>query len=291
MAGKKVRFLNAVAADGRGEIFDLEGYAAVGMAGGLKMVLDSANTVTMPYGSELMFLPDRYPVVFNIRRKRMEVLYENPFNPGEPIFPVAVFNSPGYVLDKVCAYEENSGKAGFLPLFSYGAVGWYKGNFASAAIRVDWERRQDLRLMNTEKVRKGIEYMRQTMPGNRLREHLEKCALVYGCPAGKNFFLGRYEAPLPTSSACNARCLGCISCQPDSQIPVSQNRISFKPSPEEIAEVATAHIRRVEKAVVSFGQGCEGDPLMAADVIEPAVRMIRQRTDRKSTRLNSSHYS
>jgi len=31
---------------------------------------------------------------------------------------------------------------------------------------------------------------------------------------------------------------------------------------QEIAEVALAHIRQVKKSVVSFGQGCEGDPLL-----------------------------
>jgi molybdenum cofactor biosynthesis enzyme MoaA len=126
------------------------------------------------------------------------------------------------------------------------------------------------------------------LPENRLREHLETCALEYGCPAGKNFFLGRYEAPLPTATACNARCLGCLSLQTDPDIPCSQHRIGFTPTPEEIAEVALAHIRRVDRAVVSFGQGCEGDPLTAADAIEPAVRIIRSETGRGTVHCNTN---
>ncbi len=288
MKKKKSRILKALVASAQGKIFDLDGYAAVGMAGSWKVVLDSADTISMPYGSEIMFLPDRYPIVYNIRRQRMETLYENPFSPGEPVFPVAVFNSPGYVLNKVCAYEENGKKAGYLPLFSYGAVGWRHGKFASSAIRVDWERRQDLRLMKKEEIVEGIHAMRREMPDNRLRKHLEKCALVYGCPAGKNFFLRRYEAPLPTSTSCNARCLGCISLQSDSGIPASQSRISFIPSAEEIAEVAIAHIRRVKRAVVSFGQGCEGEPLLAARAIIPSVRMIREQTSKGTIHINTN---
>ncbi|MFC1817352.1 radical SAM protein, partial [Thermodesulfobacteriota bacterium] len=69
--------------------------------------------------------------------------------------------------------------------------------------------------------------MRQKLPGNRLREHLENCALTYGCPAAKNFFLGRYEAPLPTSRSCNAGCLGCISLQKSGAISNCQERIKF----------------------------------------------------------------
>ena len=144
--------------------------------------------------------------------------------------------------------------------------------------------------MPREKIVAGIEEMRLLLPRNRLRNHLETCALTYGCPAGKNFFLGRYEAPLPTSRQCNARCLGCISLQPvDSGISCSQNRIAFTPSPDEIAEVALAHIRRVPRgAVVSFGQGCEGDPLLAVEVIEPAIRRIRSKTRAGTINLNTN---
>ena len=68
----------------------------------------------------------------------------------------------------------------------------------------------------------------------------------------------------------------------------SQDRITFTPSPEEIAEVALAHIQRVENSVVSFGQGCEGDPLLATHVIEPAIRQIRSQTDRGTINMNTN---
>ena len=142
--------------------------------------------------------------------------------------------------------------------------------------------------MKAEAVAVGIDRMRQQMPANRLRAHLEKCALQYGCPAAKNFFLGRYEAPLPTAQHCNARCLGCLSLQKHSDIPRSQDRISFTPSPEEIAEVALAHIERVKNSVVSFGQGCEGDPLLAAEQIAPAIRLIRSETHRGTINMNTN---
>jgi molybdenum cofactor biosynthesis enzyme MoaA len=142
--------------------------------------------------------------------------------------------------------------------------------------------------MPRDEVIAGVERMRRQMPDNRLRAHLENCALTYGCPAGKNFFLGRYEAPLPTSQACNARCLGCLSLQQNSDIHHSQDRIAFTPSPQEIAEVALAHITRVDDSVVSFGQGCEGDPLLAAHVIGPAIEQIRSQTDRGTINMNTN---
>jgi len=283
---KKV-LLTALVANGAGEIFELDGYAAVGMAGAKFAPLTVDQTRNLPHGSELMYLPDRKPVLLNINTGKLETLQNNPYEPGEVIFPVAAFNSPGYVITRISAYHETQ-KSQTLPLFSYGAVGWHKKGFRSAVVRVDPEPRQDLRRMPRADVIAGIDRMRQQMPDNRLRAHLDKCALTYGCPAGKNFFLGRYEAPLPTSKQCNARCLGCLSLQQNSGIHHSQDRITFTPSPEEIAEVALAHIKHVEKSVVSFGQGCEGDPLLAAHVIEPAIRRIRSQTDRGTINMNTN---
>lgn len=284
---KPDHWITAVVADSRGRIFDLPGYAAVGMAGEHLETLAKGQTIAMPFGSELMYLPDRVPVLFNLGSGEFEEVPENPYDSGEPLFPVAAFNSPGHVLTHVSAYRHGS-QARRLPLFAYGAVGWDRGRFRSAALTVDREPRQDLRRMQPDQVKAGVKALRRCLPRNRLRLHLESCALTYGCPAGKNFFLGRYEAPLPTATICNARCLGCLSLQKDSGISSTQERIAFTPSPEEIAEVALFHIGRVRKAVVSFGQGCEGEPLSAASSIERAIRLIRSETRHGTINLNTN---
>lgn len=277
----------ALVANAAGEIFELDNYAALGAGGAAPIPLALNNTRPIPFGSELMYLPHRRPVLLNLRSGRIETVSENSYAPGQALFPVTAFNSPGYVNSLLGTFVETP-KAQTLPLFSYGAVGWHRGQFRSAVIRVDRERRQDLRLMKPEDVAAGIEQMRRQMPTNRLRAHLEKCALQFGCPAAKNFFLSRCEAPLPTAQHCNARCLGCLSLQKHSDIPHSQDRIGFTPSPEEIAEVALMHINRVKNSVVSFGQGCEGDPLLTAEVIAAAIRLIRSETDRGTINMNTN---
>lgn len=287
VGSKSNSLLTAVVANQDGEIFELKGFAAVGMAGTTLVPLSKKETREIPYGGELMFLPDRNPILFNMDTKEIETLKENPYTPGESIFPVAAFNSPGYVNTYVCAYKEKK-DARYLPLFSYGAVGWKSGKFRSAVICVDQEKRQDLRLMNLEKVVAGVNRIKKKMPDNRLREHIEKCALKYSCPAAKNFFLGRYEAPLPVSRKCNAKCLGCLSLQKPGNISVCQERISFTPTPDEIAQIALEHIMKVKHGIVSFGQGCEGDPLLAADVIEPAIIRIRSTSKRGTINMNSN---
>lgn len=280
-------YLRALVANSRGEIFDLDGYAAVGRANDQLIPLTVGQTRITPYGGELMYLPDRKPVALNVRTGQIETLHENPLQPGEPIMPVAVFNSPGYVNQYLSAYREKRG-ADPLPLFSYGAAGWHNDKFRSVVISVDNEPRQDLRLMKLEEVKAGIRRKKKQLPGNRLRRHLERCALVYGCPAGKNFFLERFEAPLPTSQSCNARCKGCLSLQKDSGISCSQERIDFTPGAKEIADVALAHIQRVDQGVVSFGQGCEGDPILAADAIEPAIGYIRSVSGAGTINMNTN---
>jgi molybdenum cofactor biosynthesis enzyme MoaA len=284
---KNTTLLTAVVANRAGEIFELEGYAAAGMAGQTLDPLKVMTTRKIPFGSELMYLPDRHPVLYNLRNGKFETLKENPYASGETLCPVAAFNSPGYVITYISAYRETR-SARYLPLFSYGAVGWHQGVFRTAVVLVDPEPRQDLRRMRHEDVLAGVHEMRRQLPANRLRQHLEKCALQYGCPAGKNFFLGRYEAPLPTARRCNALCMGCLSLQKKTGIPSSQDRIAFTPTAKEIAQVALAHIGRVKKSVVSFGQGCEGDPLLAAQVIEPAIRQIRSQTMDGTINMNTN---
>jgi pyruvate-formate lyase-activating enzyme len=276
-----------VVAEKNGNIFDLEGYGAVGMSGNSSFVLKKKETIPMPHGSELMLLPQRKPIVYNIAKDTFEILEQNPFNPEQKIFPVAVFNSPGHVNRHFCAYDDE-GIKDLLPLFSYGAVGFGKNNFRSATLLVDKEPRQDLRQMPQKKIVKGVKQMQKKYPDNHLIRHLETCALQYGCPAGKNFFLKRYEAPLPTSIVCNANCMGCISLQTQNNLCACQERIGFTPTPEEIAQVSLEHISHVKKAVVSFGQGCEGEPLTAFKSLKPAIRLIREKTDKGTINLNTN---
>ena len=63
----------------------------MGMSGNTPFVLKKKKTVPMPHGSELMLLPQRKPIVYNIAKDKFETIEDNPFDPGKKIFPVAVF--------------------------------------------------------------------------------------------------------------------------------------------------------------------------------------------------------
>jgi hypothetical protein len=60
---KRISLINAVVSNKEGKIFELDGYAAVGMEGPSLVPLKLNETIHMPFGSELMFLPDRKPML------------------------------------------------------------------------------------------------------------------------------------------------------------------------------------------------------------------------------------
>lgn len=280
--------LQLVVANKRAEMYPVPYLRPAGMKAGVFYRLLKKDLIELPYGSEPFIMPDRPAVGYSPESKGFRVVAHNPFSlKEEPCFAVSAFVSPGYTITYNAAYTQREGLRP-LPLFSYAAICLYKGKFYTAAARVDKSLRQDLRLMPESGIREGIKEARRLFPKNRLFRHLERCALCYNCPAAKNLFLKRQEAPLPASPSCNSRCIGCISYQPDNRCSVTQPRIEFVPGPEEISEVALFHIRNVKRPVVSFGQGCEGEPLLAGDVMEKAIRIIRGDTGRGIINLNTN---
>lgn len=69
---------------------------------------------------------------------------------------------------------------------------------------------------------------------------------------------------------------------------MAQPRITFVLTPEEIAEVALFHMDNVKEPVVSFGQGCEGEPLLAGKVLEKSIKLIRSETSKGMINVNTN---
>ncbi len=279
---------NLVYADSTGQIFDCPGLKMAGRSGRVFHPLEPLDLIPLPQGSELFVLPGRIPVGWDDVEDEMIALEQNPEGSGDPVQAVAAFMAPAYTQTALAAYVQGKDPQPPLPLFAYTAVGWMKGRFWVAGFRSDPDTRQDIRNFSVEQVRKKTLAKLRRSRKNRLVQHLGKCSLTYGCPAAKNYFLGRWEAPLPTSPTCNARCLGCLSCQPESSLPSTQERIRFVPSVDEVAEVAVPHLKHAKKAVVSFGQGCEGEPLLQGELLRDSIRRIRSETSRGTVNLNTN---
>ncbi len=278
---------NLVFADSQGNILDFPGLKMAGRYGSLFRPVIPQDLMPLPEGSELFVLPSRLPIGWDCESDEMIALEENPFEPGETIQAVAAFVAPAHTQTATAAFVEDS-DAKALPLFCYTAVGWWRERFWVAAFRSDLDCRQDADRFDLNKVRNRTIALSKRYKKNRLIQHLVRCSLQYACPAARNFFLGRWEAPLPTSPVCNARCIGCISHQPEARSVGTQDRIKFVPTPEEISEIAIMHLKRAARPVVSFGQGCEGEPLLQAKVLEAAIKLTRQNVSRGTINLNSN---
>ena len=61
-----------------------------------------------------------------------------------------------------------------------------------------------------------------------------------------------------------------------------------KSPPRELAEVAIHHLERVEEGIVSFGQGCEGEPLLRSITIARAIERIREQRSNGTINLNTN---
>jgi pyruvate-formate lyase-activating enzyme len=276
-----------VFANRQGEIKDFPELTMAGRSGHWLFAPEPADLIPLPPGSELFVLPNRQPVGIDPQSGEPILLTESPDDPAEGIQAVAAFMAPAHTAIYTAAFEALP-DAPVLPLFAYTAVGWHDGRFWVAGFRSDLDQRQESAGFNLEKIKTNTLKKCKAFPKNRLIQHLGNCSLTYSCPAAKNFFLGRFEAPLPTSPVCNANCVGCISLQPSGCCPSTQNRITFVPTPAELAEVAVPHLKSVKNGVVSFGQGCEGEPLLQANTLEQAIRLFRKSTTAGTINLNTN---
>lgn len=277
-----------VFANGKGEIKDFPELLMAGRSGRNFMKPALADLIPLPAGSDLFVLPDRLPVGIDPQSGEPLLLDKSPTDPEEGIQAVAAFMPPAHTATYWAAYQNSNQGVPTLPLFAYAAVGWHDGQFWVCGFRSDPDRRQEAGRYKPQTVINRTRKQLKNNPKNRLVQHLGKCCLTYQCPAAINYFMGRWEAPLPTSPGCNAQCVGCISLQSSGCCPSTQERITFVPNPKEIAEIAAAHLEKVKSGVVSFGQGCEGEPLLQADTIEKAIRLIRRQTAKGTINLNSN---
>jgi pyruvate-formate lyase-activating enzyme len=280
----------AVVADAQGEVFEHPDLLMAGMNGTQVVAPLAAEMIPMPEGSRLFTIPQTPPVGYDRRSGQQLTTDRLPRQwGGGAIQAVSAFLTPGYTRTLLPAADYQR-KGMTLPLWSYTAVGWCveEERFYVAAVQVDRNNQWQPDHFDDRKLDPLVRKALQASPDNRLLEQLARCALDYHCFAAKNLFFRRWEAPLPTSPTCNSRCVGCISLQESDCCPASQERLTFVPTVQELCDVAVPHLKQAQNAIVSFGQGCEGDPILQAEVICAAVREMRRATDRGTINFNSN---
>lgn len=289
-AMSKKKNILAVVADEQGEVFEHPGLLLAGMNGTKARLPRDDELIPLPEGSRLFTIPGTPPMGIEPGSDRIVVRDRLPKSwGGGTAHAVSAFLTPAYTRTLLPAADWQR-KSQVLPLWSYTAVGWCveEERFYAAAVNVDRNRQWQPEHFDDRTLDPMVRKLLRENPENRLFEQLARCALDYHCFAAKNLFLRRWEAPLPTSPACNSRCIGCISLQESDCCPASQERLDFVPTVSEICEVAVPHLQEADKAIVSFGQGCEGDPILQAETICDSIREMRRQTGRGTINFNSN---
>ena len=267
--------------DGEGNIFEDTSLYACGRSGWDALPVEKEEWIQLPQGGQLYELPGRRGIGIDVASGEMRLC--------EKGWAVAAFIPPAFTGTYLAAYETMPG-AQTLPLFCYTAAAWFNEKFYVPAIRIEKDIRQESAGFDDQKIKHGVKEYLSAFPHNRLVAHLaNNCCLTYHCPAARNYFMGRWECPVPSSPACNANCIGCISFQPQEESIVStQDRLMFKPTAEEIVEYTVPHLETAPFPIVSFGQGCEGEPLLMWQTIKASILEIRKHTQKGSININTN---
>jgi pyruvate-formate lyase-activating enzyme len=242
--------------------------------------LDATELMPLPDGVTLAMMPDRL-AVGQKRNGEQQVMPKSRGWAAAALLPI------GYTRTQLPAYEKVPGTEP-LPFFGYSAVAGMHGRLYVAAIKTDDPRKWHPRAFNKRALTRLVQEKQSAFPNNRIVAQHAHCALDYSCPTASNLFFGRWEMAIAVSPGCNARCIGCISKQEEEELISPQDRLTFIPSVDEIVEVAVPHLEEAQEAIVSFGQGCEGEPLLQWRRIEQAIKAMRGRTDRGVININTN---
>lgn len=242
--------------------------------------LEAAELIPLPDGVTLSMMPDRLAV----GRKRSGERQTLAMSRG---WAMAALLPIGYTRTLLPAYEKVPGTEP-LPFFGYSAVAGINGKLYVAALKTDDPRKWHPRAFNRRTLERLVKEKQAAAPDNRIIAQHAHCALDYSCPTASNLFFARWEMAIAVSPGCNSRCIGCISKQEEEDLISPQDRLTFIPTVDEIVAVALPHLEQAEEAIVSFGQGCEGEPLMQWRRIEQAIKRLRASTDRGVININTN---
>lgn len=244
--------------------------------------------IPLPANAKLAHLPGRLPVGIDPETGEPVLVREFELD-GKRFTPHAVgaVLPPGFTRTYLPGEVKTDGPV--LPQWAYTAAAWGKSGPVVWAIHTDRRKHWTPERFSTPEVKVLVKEHLERFPGNQVLKQLKTCALVYRCFTSQNVFYARDEGGIPASVMCNAQCIGCISDQPDDGPPASHDRMDHGPTPQEMADVGVFHLEHAPgRTMISYGQGCEGEPLTRWKAIADSIKLIRARTQRGSININTN---
>jgi pyruvate-formate lyase-activating enzyme len=279
-------------ADDRGTVYDHPALLAAARSGDA-LLRPAERPVSLPDGATLCLLPGRRPVGIDPATGALTTLHEVKVG-RRRIVPHAVGATlpPGYTRTLLPAAARPTlspvSETPVLPQWAYTAAGLGDAGPVVWALHTDRRGHWSPGRHSTPDLPDLVERtIRES--GNPIYRQLARCALEWRCFTAQNTFYLRDEGAIPSSASCNAACVGCLSETDDDMPPSSHQRITRAPTAEEMADLAVRHLENAHgRVMVSFGQGCEGEPLTRWKELERAIRLVRARTARGSIHANTN---
>ena len=236
--------------DRNGRIWEDKHLAFLGRSGQQWVEAEEEDLITLPAGCSLVMVPGHYPVGIDIDDK---VNCREKTPQGVPAVALACLLPQGFTRTLLPATVAPRGAAE-IPILGYTAVAGMKNKVMAAAIPTDEHRKWHPERYNTPDLEQMVESRLGQFPRNRILRQLAHCSLHYSCFTAQNIFYRRWEGGIPTTSRCNARCLGCIS-RGHTSVPSPQERLGFRPTAEEDCRGGLLPPGNGSEAIISFGQG------------------------------------
>ncbi len=265
---------NAVHTDRSGNLFVSADYGAAGFNGAVVAALVEA--VPLPRSSALLPLADA-PALGIDHAGRARRL-------GAGRWALSAVVPPGHLRTALPAHDDGSAP---LEPRGYAAIGAdEQGELVVAAVRIDEDTTHDASAYGASDLAARVSAALRERPSNRLLRQLARCAREYGCHAATNAFYGRWEYALPVAAAANEHPPAVVAPRRDEESAPTEPA-TFHADATEIAECALAHLA-AGGTLLSFGRACEGEPLLAARLVEEAIRRIRAASDRGTIHLETN---
>jgi pyruvate-formate lyase-activating enzyme len=248
--------------------------------------INESDLIPLPDGTTLAMMPGRLAVGLDEQGQRKTISAKRGW-------AISAFLPIGYTRTRIPGYDIAPSMsipdgAENLPFFGYTMLVGKDDGLYVTAIQTDDPSRWISNAYDLSILQKKVRQHLRKNPDNRVLQHHAHCALDYRCPTASNLFFERWEGAVAVAGGCNARCIGCISKQEEDGLVSPQDRLTFVPTVEEIVSVGVTHLNTADDSILSFGQGCEGEPLLQARIIESAIRGIRAQTNRGTININTN---